>query len=53
MRRLYIKKYALPGNWNALVKRQTMFNGRPGLENMYSERDEDIIEQAIREVMEK
>ena len=51
MRQLYIKKYALPGNWNAFVKRQTLFNGRPVLENCHFERDEDIIEHAIREVM--
>jgi len=53
MRQLYIKKYALPANWNAFVKRQTLFNGRPVLENCHFSRDEDIIEQAIREVMQK
>ena len=31
MRQLYIKKYALPANWNAFVKRQTLSNGRPVL----------------------
>ncbi|CBN80320.1 EsV-1-210/211 paralog [Ectocarpus siliculosus] len=51
MRQLYIKKYALPGNWNAFVKRQTLINGRPVMENCFFSRDEDIIEQAIREVM--
>ena len=51
MRQLYIKKYALPANWNAFVKRQTLFNGRPVLENCHFERDEDIIEEAIRAVM--
>ena len=51
MRQLYIKKYTLPANWNAFVKRQTLFNGRPVLENCHFERDEDVIEQAIREVM--
>ena len=51
MRQLYIKKYTLPANWNAFVKRQTLFNGRPVLENCHFERDEDIIEQAIRKVM--
>ena len=51
MRQLYIKKYALPANWNAFVKRQTLFNGRPVLEDCHFERDEDIIEQAIRKVM--
>lgn len=51
MRQLYIKKYSLPSNWNAFVKRQTLFNGRPVLENCHFERDEDVIEQAIRRVM--
>ncbi|CAN0320277.1 unnamed protein product, partial [Ectocarpus sp. 6 AP-2014] len=51
MRQLYIKKYALAGNWNAFVKRQTLFNGRHVMENCFFSRDEDIIEQAIREVM--
>ena len=51
MRQLYIKKYALPANWNAFVKRQTLFNGRPVLENCHFERDEDIIERAIRAVV--
>ena len=51
VRQLYIKKYALPPNWNAFVKRQTLFNGRPVMENCHFSRDEDIIEQAIREVI--
>ena len=51
MKKLYIKKYRLSSNFKAFVKRETMFNGRPGLENTYYARDEDIIEQAIREVM--
>ncbi|CAN0535077.1 unnamed protein product, partial [Ectocarpus sp. 8 AP-2014] len=53
MRQLYIKKYRLSSNFKAFIKRETMFDGRPGLENTYYARDEDIIEQAIREVMQK
>ncbi|CAN0350729.1 unnamed protein product [Ectocarpus sp. 13 AM-2016] len=53
IRQLYIKKYALPGNWNAFVKRQTLFNGRPVMENCHFSQYEDIIEQAIREVMQQ
>lgn len=53
MKKLYIKKYDLAADFNAFAKRQTLFNGRPICENMYSERDEDIIEQAIREVMQQ
>ncbi|CAN0541997.1 unnamed protein product, partial [Ectocarpus sp. 8 AP-2014] len=53
MRQLYIKKYRLSSNFKAFIKRETMFNGRPGLENTYYARDEDVIEQAIREVMQK
>ena len=51
MKKLYIKKYRPSSNFKAFVKRETKFNGRPGLENTYYARDEDIIEQAIREVM--
>lgn len=51
MKALYIKKYSLPVHWNAFIKRQTLFNGRPILENVYYERDEDVIEQAIRDIM--
>ncbi|CAM9125984.1 unnamed protein product, partial [Sphacelaria rigidula] len=51
MRQLYIKKYDLVADFKAFTKRDTMFNGRPGLENTYYSRDEDIIEQAIREIM--
>ncbi|NP_597945.1 EsV-1-210/211 paralog [Ectocarpus siliculosus virus 1] len=53
MKKLYIKKYRLSSNFKAFIKRETIFNGRPGLENTYYARDEDIIEQAIREVMQK
>ena len=48
MKTLYKKKYDLPTEWNDFPKRQTLFHGRAILENCYYERDEDIIEQAIR-----
>ncbi len=51
MKKLYIKKYDLPADFNAFIKRQTLLNGRPIEENVYHERDEDIIVEAIREVM--
>lgn len=53
MKKLYIKKYELAADFKAFTKRQTLFNGRPIHENTYYERDEDIIENAIREVMKK
>ena len=39
-------KYDLAAIFNAFAKRQTLLNGRPIC-------DEDIIEQAIREVMQQ
>ena len=48
MKTLYKKKYDLPNDWNDFVKRQTLFHGRPIYENCYFERDEDLIEEAIR-----
>lgn len=51
LKQLYIAKYSLEPNWNSFIKRQTLFQGRPILENAYYERDEDIVEQAIREVV--
>lgn len=51
MKMLYIEKYSLPADWNAFIKRQTLFSGRPIEENCYYQRDEDIIERAIRDVM--
>ncbi|AAR26857.1 FirrV-1-A33 [Feldmannia irregularis virus a] len=51
MRKKYINKYKLPTNWNDFIKRQTILHGRPCLENTYYERDADIIEEAIREVV--
>ena len=49
LKHLYIAR--LEPNWNGFIKRQTLFQGRPILENAYVERDEDIVEQAIREVV--
>ncbi|CAM9232995.1 unnamed protein product [Pylaiella littoralis] len=51
MKVLYTKKYPLAPGWNGFVRRQTLFNGRPILENVYFARDEDVIEQAIRDVI--
>ncbi|CAM9748500.1 unnamed protein product, partial [Ectocarpus sp. 12 AP-2014] len=51
MKKLYIKKYDLAADFRGFIKRQTLFSGRPVDENTYYERDEDIIEEAIREVM--
>ena len=51
MKKLYIKKYELAADFKGFIKRETLFNGRPGPENTYYERDEDIIEEAIRAVM--
>lgn len=51
LKQLYIAKYSLEPNWNGFTKRQTLFQGRPVLENVYYERDEDIVERAIREVV--
>ncbi|CAM9867463.1 unnamed protein product [Pylaiella littoralis] len=51
MKVLYIKKYSLAPGWNGFVRRQTLLNGRPILENVYFARDEDVIEQAIRDVI--
>lgn len=51
LRQLYIKKCNLTADFKAFTKRETMFNGRPGLENTNYARNEDITEQAIREIM--
>lgn len=51
MKKLYIKRYDLPADFNAFIKRQTLLNGCPISEYTYYKRDEDIIEEAIREVM--
>lgn len=51
MKKLYIKKYELAADFKGFIKREMLFNGRPGPENTYYERDEDIIEEAIRAVM--
>lgn len=51
MKALYKKKYNLPADWNDFPKRQTLYHGRPIHENNYFERDEDIIEEAIRAEM--
>lgn len=51
LKQLYISKYSLEPGWNGFIKRQTLFHGRPILENVYYERDEDIVEQAIRGVV--
>lgn len=48
MNTLYKKKYDLPADWDDFVKRQTLFHGRPILENAHYERDEDSIMEAIR-----
>ncbi|ACH46886.1 unknown [Feldmannia species virus] len=48
MKILYKKKYDLPNDWNDFVKRQTLYLGRPVMENCYYERDEDIITEAIK-----
>ena len=48
MKSLYKEKYNLPGDWNNFIKRQTLYQGRPIQENCYYERDEDIIESAIK-----
>lgn len=53
LKQLYIAKYSLEPNWNGFIKRQTLFQGRPVLENVYYERDEDIVAQAIREVVQQ
>ncbi|CAM9812180.1 unnamed protein product, partial [Pylaiella littoralis] len=51
MKKLYIKKYNLPADFNDFIRRQTLLNGRPISELTYYNRDEDVIEEAIREVM--
>lgn len=51
MKALYKAKYSLPAEWNNFVKRQTLLNGRPIQENVYYERDEDIIQEAIRAIV--
>lgn len=51
MKKLYINKYSLRKDWDGFIKRRAFSNGRPILENVYYERDEDIIEQAIRDVV--
>ncbi|CAM9109050.1 unnamed protein product, partial [Ectocarpus sp. 13 AM-2016] len=51
MKKSYIRKYKLAPDFNAFTKRLTLFNGRPILEILCFERDEDIIEEAIRAVM--
>ncbi|CAB1105060.1 unnamed protein product [Ectocarpus sp. CCAP 1310/34] len=51
MKQMYIRKYELAPDFSGFARRQTLFNGRPILENLYFERDEDIIEEAIRAVM--
>ena len=51
MKKLYIKKYNLPADFNDFIRRQTLLNGRPIMELTYYKRDEDIIEEAIREVV--
>lgn len=47
-----IKKYELDADFKGFSKRETLFNGRSGDENTYYQTDEDIIEEAIRTVME-
>ena len=39
MKKLYIKKYDLPADFNAFVDRQTLLNGRPIRDNTYYARD--------------
>ena len=51
LKQLYIAKYSVEPTWNDFIKRQTLYLGRPILENCYFARDEDRIEQAIREVV--
>ncbi|CAN0271706.1 unnamed protein product [Ectocarpus sp. 6 AP-2014] len=51
LKQLYIAKYSLEPDWNGFIKRQTLFQGRPILENAYYERDEDIVKKAIQEVV--
>ncbi|AAR26973.1 FirrV-1-K1 [Feldmannia irregularis virus a] len=51
MKKLYVEKYKLESGWNDFVKRRTLFRGRPITENVYFARDDDIIAQAIREVV--
>lgn len=51
MKKLTRKSTTFAPDFKAVIKRQAMFSCRSGLENTHFERDEDIIEQAIREFM--